>query len=77
MKFVVKTEGRRSLNLLGLAEEFANSQWIPAHYSAEQAAEFVLDQFKRTVAEELEMIEVRCSFKNTLIPRFPLSTLRE
>jgi hypothetical protein len=60
MKFVVTTEGRDSLGLRALVQGFAESQWIPTHYTPEQAVEFVLDQFRRTVAAELEMIEVKC-----------------
>jgi hypothetical protein len=61
MQFTVTTEGRDTLGLRQLAEDFANRQWVPAHYTPEQAAEFVLDQFKRTVAVELELLAVNCT----------------
>ena len=61
MQFTVTTEGRDSLGLRQLAEDFASRQWVPDHYTPEQAAEFVLDQFKRTVAVELELLVVSCT----------------
>jgi hypothetical protein len=61
MHFIVTTEGRDSLGLRQLLEVFANGQWVPDHYTPEQAAEFVLDQFKRTVASELELLVVNCT----------------
>jgi hypothetical protein len=61
MQFTVTTEGRDSLGLRQLAENFSNQQWVPGHYTPEQAAEFVLDQFKRTVAVELELLVVSCT----------------
>lgn len=61
MRFTVTTEGRDSLGLRQLAENFANSQWVPEHYTPEHAAEFVLDQFKRTVAAEIELLTVSCT----------------
>jgi hypothetical protein len=61
VRFAVTTEGRDNLGLRQLAEAFANRQWISDHYSPEQAEEFVLDQFKRTLAMELELLVVRCT----------------
>jgi hypothetical protein len=60
MRFTATTEGRDTLGLQQLAEDFANRQWIPDHYSPEQAEQFVLDQFKRTLAMELKLRVVRC-----------------
>jgi hypothetical protein len=37
-----------------------NDQWFAAHASDELAAEALLDQFKRAVRSELEMLDVRC-----------------
>ena len=61
MRFTATTEGRDTLGLRQLAEDFTNRQWVPDHYSPEQAEEFVLDQFKRTLAMELELLVVRCT----------------
>jgi hypothetical protein len=61
MHFTVTTEGRDKLGPRHLAEDFANRQWIPDHYSPKQAEGFVLDQFKRTLATELELLVVRCT----------------
>jgi hypothetical protein len=61
MQFTVTTEGRDNLGLRQLAEDFANQQWVPDHYTPEQATEFALDQFKRTVLSELELLVVSCT----------------
>ena len=58
MRFSVTTTGRDPLGLAEVLERFANEQWVPVHYTAEQAAQFVLDQFKRTVATGLEQMQV-------------------
>ena len=58
MRFTVTTEGQNRLNLRQACEDFANAQWIPAHYLPHEAAEFVLDQFKRSVQSELELLVV-------------------
>jgi hypothetical protein len=34
-------------------------QWLPAHVTRKQAVAIVLDQFKRTVTQTLEITEVR------------------
>ena len=41
------------------ATTYANEQWLPAHVTREEAVEIVLDQFKRTIAQALGMMEVR------------------
>ena len=56
--FSVATEGRSTLNLPAMIEDFANQQWVPVHMTPDQSSEFVLDQFRRTVESELQMIEV-------------------
>ena len=42
-----------------MLERFANEQWLPAHMTRDEAAEIVLDQFKRTIANTLAIMEVR------------------
>ena len=59
MHFTVTCLGRDPLGLRETLERFAAEQWLPAHATPEQAAEIVFDQFKRTVAQTLEMIELR------------------
>ena len=58
MRFKVITEGQNRLNIAGLVEQYANSLWMPDHLTPDQRTEFVLDQFRRMVASELEMVEV-------------------
>jgi hypothetical protein len=43
-----------------MVEQFANEQWVPSHYTREEAAEFVLDRFKRTVATGLGRLDANC-----------------
>jgi hypothetical protein len=59
-KFIVTTESQNRLGLRELCESYANDQWIAAHMTPEQAAESVLDCFRRAVLAELEMLEVSC-----------------
>jgi hypothetical protein len=59
MQFRCTTTGRDPLGLAKLLEQFANEQWVADHYTPEQATEFLLDRFKRTVATGLEQIELR------------------
>jgi hypothetical protein len=40
-------------------EQFANEQWLPTHVTPEQAAAIVRDQFQRTIAATMELLEVR------------------
>ena len=35
-----------------------HAQWIPTHYLPHEATEFVLDQFRRMVQSELELLVV-------------------
>jgi hypothetical protein len=59
MQFTVTCHGSDSLALRDLLERFANEQWLPAHVTREEAVEIVLDQFKRTIAQTLAVVEVR------------------
>ena len=59
-RFVVTTDGQDHLGLRALCENYANDQWLAAHMTAELAGESVLDQFKRAVKGELEMLLVQC-----------------
>jgi hypothetical protein len=59
-RFVVTTEGQNLLRLRELCERFANDQWTAAHMTPEQAADALLDQFRRAVLQELELLQVEC-----------------
>ena len=59
-RFTVTTEGQNALGLRELCEAYCHDQWLAAHMTAEQAADSVLDQFKRAVRAELELLEVAC-----------------
>jgi len=58
--FVVTTEGQNRLGLRELCERYVNDQWFAAHASDELVAEALLDQFKRAVQPELELLTVEC-----------------
>jgi hypothetical protein len=58
LHFNVTTEGQNRLNLRQACEDFANGHWIPSHYLPHEATEFVLDQFRRMVQSELELLVV-------------------
>lgn len=57
-RFVVTSEGISRLGLAAVCEKFANDLWVPAHLTEDQAVAFALDQFRRTLAGELEMLNV-------------------
>jgi len=56
--FTVTTEGQNRLGLRELCQRYVDEQWVAAHMTDEQAAESLLDQFKRTVGAELELLTV-------------------
>ena len=56
--FVVSTEGQNRLGLRELCQQFVDGEWVAAHFTDEQAAESVLDRFKRAVLGELELLTV-------------------
>lgn len=60
-RFIAKTEGQNRLRLRELCEQYANDQWQAAHMTPEQAAESVLDCFRRAVMQELELLELNPS----------------
>ena len=59
-QFTVTTEGQNRLGLCELCEAWCNEQWVAAHMTPEQAAESLLDTFRRAVRQELELLEVQC-----------------
>jgi hypothetical protein len=48
MRFKVTTEGIDRLGLVEICQRIADQQWLPAHMLSHEAAESVLDAFKRT-----------------------------
>ena len=58
--FVATTESKKLPGFLGLCQRFCDEQWVGDHLNAEQAAESVLDQFKRMIDRELALLEIRC-----------------
>ena len=60
LQFTVTTEGQNRLGLRELCETWCNEQWVAAHMAPDQAAEALLDAFKRAVRQELELLEVEC-----------------
>lgn len=58
MQFHVTITGSDPHGLRDLLERYAHELWIPDHYTNEEKAAFVLDQFKRSVASRLEALSV-------------------
>jgi hypothetical protein len=57
--FTVTTEGENRLGLRELCQRYVDEQWVAPHMTDEQAAESLLDQFKRAVRAELELLAVK------------------
>jgi hypothetical protein len=53
--------GSDPLSLRDSLERFANQQWLPVHATPEEAAAIVFVQFKRTLAQTLEMLVVEAA----------------
>ena len=58
--FVLSTKGENRLGLRELCQRFADDEWVADHLTDEEAAESVLDRFKRAVRAELELLTVEC-----------------
>ena len=56
--FTVATDGQNRFGLRELCQRYVNEQWHAAHMTDEQAAESLLDQFKRAVGAKLELLTV-------------------
>jgi hypothetical protein len=56
--FTFTTEGQNRLGLWEQRQRYIDEQWVAAHMTDEQAAESLLDQFKRAVSGELELLTV-------------------
>jgi hypothetical protein len=63
--FTATTEGQNRLGLRELLQRYADEQWVADHMTDQQAAEAVLDCFKRAVAGELELLELKCADATT------------
>jgi hypothetical protein len=57
--FTATTDGTNRLGLCNLLQQYADQQWVAVHLTPEHAAESVLDCFKRAVAGELELLELK------------------
>lgn len=58
-RFLVSSEASTRLGLAQLCEQFLNELWIPTHLTDEQALDFAVDYFKRTLHAELKLLDVR------------------
>ncbi len=57
--FTVHSAGPDRTRMVAFAQRYIDELWIPTHLSSDQARAFVLDQFRRAVAADLELLEVR------------------
>jgi hypothetical protein len=60
IRFEVTTVGRDSLGMRKLCAEYVEGLWLPDHATPEQRAAMALDQFRRAVEQELQMLVVQC-----------------
>ena len=58
-RLIAKTEGGNQLGLREVLQRFADDQRSAQDLSDNQRAEILLDQFKRHVASELQLLELR------------------
>ena len=59
--FIATCIVRNPLNLREILERFVNEQWLPVHATREEPAAIVVNQFKRTIAQALAVLEVRAA----------------
>jgi hypothetical protein len=57
-RFEVTTLGRDALGMRKLCAEYVSGLWLPDHATLAQRAAIALDQFKRAVEQELQMLVV-------------------
>jgi hypothetical protein len=57
--FTAHSEGPDRTGVRALAQAYFDQLWIPTHLTQDQAREFVLDQFKRAVLADLELLGVQ------------------
>jgi len=60
LTFTATTEGPNRLGVRELLQRYADEQWVAVHMTPEQAADSVLDCFKRAVAGELKLLDLKC-----------------
>ena len=59
MKFEASTNGEDKFALTDALQWFAEDFWLPDHVTPEQASGIILDGFKRKVAGQLELMELK------------------
>ncbi len=57
--YTIHSDGPDRTGLVAMAQRYIDELWVPTHLTPDQAHEFMLDQFKRAVVGELELLEVR------------------
>jgi len=56
--FTVSTEGTNRLALRELCQRYVDEQWVADDFTDEQAAESLLEKFKRAVRAESELLTI-------------------
>ena len=59
-RVIVRTDSPNKLGLRELCQHYCDQRWVAAHMTPEPAAESVLDEFKKAIRQELELLEVEC-----------------
>ena len=58
-RFLAITDGRNRLGLKELCQQFIDELRMPTCLTKDEAAQYMLDLFKRSVASELELLDVK------------------
>ena len=59
MKFEASTAGKDKFALTDALQWFADDFWMPDHVTADQPPEIIVEAFKRKVAGQLELLELK------------------
>lgn len=59
-RFMVRSDGTNQLGLRELCQRFTDERWIAGRLTPDQSSEAVLDEFKRALHAEAEMLDIEC-----------------
>jgi hypothetical protein len=59
-KFIVTTDGKNKLHMKELCQQFADELRMPVCFTKAEAAHYVLELFRRSIVNELDLLKVSC-----------------
>lgn len=59
MKFEATSETNSAMALRDELQRFADEFWLPDHVTSEQAAAIILDAFKRKIAGQMKLLDLK------------------